>query len=86
MPQYLDIAAFRRLIAPVLKVEIGPDEPSLVAVVNRRDGEQRGIDVRELVKLECGMSLQQLEVARVRQKNYCFVDGAFDGGQSGEIA
>jgi hypothetical protein len=70
----------------VLKVEIGPDEPSLVTVIDRRDGAQCGTDLRELVKLECGMGLQQVEIARVREKPYCFVDGAFDGAQSRQIA
>jgi len=58
MPEDLDIAAFRRRIMPVLEVEIRPDQSPLMAVINRPDGAQRGIDVRELVKLECGMGLQ----------------------------
>ena len=65
--QNLDVARFRHLIAPVLEIEIRPDKPPLAAVINRRDGEQRGMDVRELVKLERGMGLQQIEIARVRQ-------------------
>src|SRR5439155_21632206 len=65
--QNFDITVFRRLIAPVLKVEVGPDEPSLVAVINRRDSEQRGMDLCELVKLERSMGLEQVEIARVRQ-------------------
>jgi len=58
MPENVDIAVFRRGIMPALEVEIRPDQSPLIAVINRPHGAQRGIDVRELVKLECGMGLQ----------------------------
>ena len=58
MSEDVDIAAFRRRIMPALEVEIRPDQSPLIAVINRPDGAQHEIDVRELVKLECGMGLQ----------------------------
>ena len=47
MPEHVDIVAFRRRILPALEVEIRPDQSPLIAVINRPDGEQRGIDVRD---------------------------------------
>src|SRR6516164_3675724 len=84
--QDVEIAVLRRLVISMLEVEIRPDQPPLVAVVNGWNGAQCGIDVRQLVKLECGIGLQQVEVARVCQRSYRVVDGGDDFGQSREIA
>src|SRR5215472_9877991 len=84
--QHLEIAAFCRLVMPVLEVEIGADQPSLVAVTHSGNGPQRGIHIGELVELEASMGLQQIEVTRVRQLLYCVVDGRDDSGQRYQIA
>jgi len=70
----------------VLEIEIRPDQTPLVAVINRWDGAQCGSDVCQLVKLERGIGLQQVEVARVRQCGYGIVGGVNDIGQSCRIA
>jgi hypothetical protein len=80
------IPILRRPIPTELEIQIGTNQSTFIAVINRRHRSQRRLDVRELVQLERYIRFQQIKIARVNKERYCPVDRARDGAEPRRIA
>ena len=70
----------------MLEIEIGADQPALLAVMNRTHRQQRRLHIGEPVQLESRIGLQQMEIARMGQQRDRPLDGALDRTQRRQIA